>query len=141
MKDAYRLVPTPPPIDDYLRLRRDSGLSVKTAEQAAPALANSWAFCHMVASDGTVAAMGRLLGDGGWYFHVADMATDPAHQRQGLGRQVLDWLLAEVDSRAPEGALVNLIADPAGQRLYEQVGFRHVGPEASGMTMTRGVSG
>lgn len=53
---------------------------------------------------------------------------------------VLDWLLAQVDERAPEGALVNLIADPPGQRLYETVGFRRVGPEAVGMTMTRAFS-
>lgn len=140
MPSPYRLVPTAPPLTAYLRLRRDSGLSIRTPEQAEPALANSWAFCHVVHQSGEVAAMGRLLGDGGWYFHVADMATLPSHQRQGLGRLVLDWLLAQVDARAPEGALVNLIADPPGQRLYETVGFRRVGPEAVGMTMTRAFS-
>ncbi|AMM20604.1 acetyltransferase [Frondihabitans sp. PAMC 28766] len=137
MTDAYLLVPTAPPLVDYLRLRRAAGLSVRSPEQAGPALENSWAFCHVVSTSGEVAAMGRIIGDGGWYFHVADMATLPDHQRRGLGRRVLEWLLAQVDERAPAGALVNLIADPPGQPLYEKLGFRWVGPDAVGMTLNR----
>lgn len=25
---------------------------------------------------------GRVIGDGGWYFHIVDMATQPDHQRR-----------------------------------------------------------
>ena len=36
--------------------------------------------------------MGRLLGAGGWYFHVLDMAVLPDHQRRGLGaRTSASW--------------------------------------------------
>jgi hypothetical protein len=28
--------------------------------------------------------MGRVIGDGGWYFHVVDMAVLPEHQRRDL---------------------------------------------------------
>ncbi|MFZ7088453.1 GNAT family N-acetyltransferase [Curtobacterium sp. RRHDQ10] len=131
---AYTLEPGPPPLDDYLRLRRDSGLTPVRADQGRGALTGSWSFCHVRTTDGTVVAMGRLLGDGGWYFHVADMATDPAHQRQGLGRAVLDWLVADVRHRAPAGAYVDLVADPPGVRLYEAVGLRDVAP-STGMAM------
>jgi GNAT superfamily N-acetyltransferase len=68
-------------------------------------------------------AMGRLIGDGGWYFHVVDMAVLPDHQRRGLGARVLTWLLDQVSERAPSGAYVSLMADPPGRALYARHGF------------------
>ncbi|WIB58994.1 GNAT family N-acetyltransferase [Curtobacterium sp. MCLR17_007] len=128
MTDPYRLVPTAPPLDDYLRLRTDSGLSPRNAGQGAGAITGSWSFCHVVDAVGRPVAMGRTIGDGGWYFHIADIATDPAHQRRGLGRQVVTWLLDDIRSRAPEGAYVTLIGDPPGQRLYRSLGLDDVAP-------------
>lgn len=132
--DAYVLVPTAPDADEYARLRRDSGLSPKTHEQAGFAVANSWAFCHVRHRESGVAvSMGRLLGDGGWYFHVADMATLPAHQRRGLGRRVLEWLLDQIDTRAPADPYVTLMADEPGRPLYRSLGFVESAPKSIGM--------
>ncbi|HEY1812763.1 MAG TPA: GNAT family N-acetyltransferase [Kofleriaceae bacterium] len=120
---AYELDPTPPSLADYLALRAGSGLSPKSEAQARGALANSWAFCHVRDDAGHTVAMGRVIGDGGWYFHIADMATLPAHQRRGLGRRVLDHLIARIDEVAPPGAFITLLADPPGQPLYRAAGF------------------
>lgn len=126
--DGYMLVPEPPPLDDYLRVRSASGLSSKNPAQGEGALTGSWSFCHIRSADGAVVAMGRTIGDGGWYFHVGDVATHPDHQRKGLGRTVLDWLIADIQERAPKGAFISLIADPPGVRLYESVGLRDASP-------------
>lgn len=134
MTDDYRLVGSAPSAEDYLRLRRDAGLSPKTAAQAAEGVSGAWASCHVVHEPtGAVVAMGRVIGDGGWYFHIIDMATLPAHQRRGLGAAVLDHLLAEIRSRAPAGAWVNLLADPPGRRLYASRGFAETAPGSVGM--------
>jgi GNAT superfamily N-acetyltransferase len=82
---------------------------------------------------GEAVAMGRVLGDGGWYFHVIDMAVLPDHRRRGLGDAVLTWLLDQVRHRAPVGAYVNLMADPPGRRLYTRHGFRETAPLSVGM--------
>ncbi|MEB4615816.1 GNAT family N-acetyltransferase, partial [Leucobacter sp. M11] len=119
----YLLVPGPPPLDEYRRLRAEAGLSPKRAEQADGALANSWAFCHLRSPEGEIAAMGRIIGDGGWYFHISDIATHPEHQRRGLGRRVMEWLIAQVEERAPAGASITLMADPPGFALYRGLGF------------------
>jgi GNAT superfamily N-acetyltransferase len=79
--------------------------------------------------------MGRLLGDGGWYFHVVDMAVLPEHQRRGLGDAVLEALLNRVRSAAPPGASVNLFADPPGRRLYAKHGFTETAPDSVGMAL------
>jgi ribosomal protein S18 acetylase RimI-like enzyme len=132
----YRLVMAAPPLDDYLTLRREAGLSPRTREQAAAALPGGWAACHVIhKATGQVVGMGRLIGDGGWYFHVIDMAVLPQHQRRGLGDAVLGALLAEVRTRAPVGAYVNLLADPPGVRLYERHGFQATAPGSVGMAL------
>ncbi|MGL3201211.1 MULTISPECIES: GNAT family N-acetyltransferase [Curtobacterium] len=128
MDASYTIVTGPPPLTDYLRLRRDSGLTPKTPEQGAGAIAGSWTACHVVDPEGAVVAMGRAIGDGGWYFHIADIATDPAHQRHGIGRAVVERLVADIRERAPEDAYVTLVGDPPGQRLYRSLGFEDVAP-------------
>lgn len=133
--DQYSLVSAPPTVDDYLRLREVSGLTPKRAEQAGPALRNSWAWRTVQTREGETVAMGRLVGDGGWYFLVADMATLPEHQQRGLGRAVLTDLLDEIRDRAPAGAYVTLMADLPGQRLYEQLGFER--PTNGSITMSQ----
>src|SRR4051812_31176494 len=113
-----------PVLAAYQRLRAESGLSPRTDAQALPALAGSWWGCHVVHdASGEVVAMGRVIGDGGWYFHIADMATLPAHQRRGLGNLVMTALLDRIREQAPARAYVSLFADPPGRKLYARHGF------------------
>lgn len=136
MNPGYRLELTTPTVADYLHLRRTAGLTPKTEEQATAALPASWAACHVVEeSTGAVVGMGRLLGDGGWYFHVVDMAVLPEHQRQGLGDEILGALLNQVRRAAPPGAYISLLADPPGRHLYERHGFAETAPESIGMAL------
>lgn len=126
----------PPSLTEYLALRAESGLTPKTEAQALPALSNSWAWVH-VRVDGTAVAMGRVIGDGGWYFHIADVATLPGYQRLGYGRTVLSELLKIIDDSAPEDPWVTLFADPAGRPLYESLGFVPTRHGCQGMEMGR----
>jgi GNAT superfamily N-acetyltransferase len=128
-----------PSVADYLRLRREAGLSPKTEAQATAALPGSWAACHILHEpDGETVGMGRVLGDGGWYFHVVDMAVLPEHQRRGLGDTLLKALLDRVRDVAPPGAYVNLLADPPGRPLYERNGFSATAPDSIGMALRLG---
>ncbi len=127
--DRYELIGEAPPVDAYVALRTDAGLSPKTREQGVAAIAGTWFFCHVRdRSTGEVVAMGRVIGDGGWYFHIADIATPPAHQGRGLGRTVMETLIARIRSAAPAQPYITLLADPPGRRLYEQFGFVSTDP-------------
>ena len=133
---GYRLVDGVPSTADYLDLRLRTGLSPKTEEQAEAALGGSWAACHVVhETTAQAVAMGRVIGDGGWYFHVVDMAVLPEHQRRGLGSAVLSHLLDEIRSRAPSGAYVSLLADEPGRPLYARHGFVESAPGSVGMVL------
>jgi GNAT superfamily N-acetyltransferase len=129
------LVTGPPALDEYLRLRAEAGLSPKTEAQGRGALENSWSFRHVRSIAGEAVAMGRVIGDGGWYFLIADMATLPTQQGKGLGRMILQSLLDEIRSRAPGESYVTLMGDVPGRRLYESVGFRDAMPDSLGMVM------
>lgn len=125
----------PPTVDEYVRLRAEAGLTPRSREEARPALANSWAWVH-VRVDGEAVAMGRVIGDGGWYFHIADMATLPQFQRRGIGRAVLEALLDRIHAASPGTPWVTLFADAAGVPLYRSLGF--VPNACEGMELSRG---
>ena len=134
LPQGYRLVDGAPAVEEDLELRRGSGLTPKRRDQAAAALAGSWAAVHVVCqAGGPAVGMGRVIGDGGWYFHVVDMAVLPEHQRRGLGDAILTALLDRIRAAAPDGAFVNLLADPPGRRLYGRHGFTPTAPGAVGM--------
>lgn len=132
----YRVTDDAPTVSAYVDLRIAAGLSPRTAEQAEPAIGGTWAWVTVYDGD-DLAAMGRVIGDGGWYFVIADMATSPEHQRQGLGRAVLNRLLDRIEADAPAGAYVNLLADPAGRGLYTKLGFVETAPGSIGMRLDR----
>lgn len=144
----YTLHDGHPSVPEYLHLRAASGLSPKTPAQGAAVVQNSWYGCYISytplepTSDGiataTPVAMGRVIGDGGWYFHIADMAVLPEHQRKGLGDIVLKRLLAYIKEHAAEGEqYVTLLADPPGRKLYLRNGFVDSAPVSTGMVLGR----
>jgi GNAT superfamily N-acetyltransferase len=105
--------------------------------QAEAVLAGSWAAVHVLYEvEAKTVGMGRLPGDGDWYFHVADMAVLPEYQRRGLGDVILTVLLERIRREAPAGAHVNLLADPPGRRLYARHGFAPTAPDSIGMART-----
>lgn len=132
MTDLYRLVPEVPGIDDYLRLRVDAGLSPKSREGASLGLPNSW-FGVTVLFEGKAIGMGRVIGDGGTAFQIVDIAVEPAHQGQGLGKRIMAALMERLNSAAPAGAYVSLIADGDARHLYAKYGFEPVMPASIGM--------
>ncbi|MGY5766617.1 GNAT family N-acetyltransferase [Brachybacterium sp. DNPG3] len=134
---GYRLVRSAPAAQEYIDLRAGAGLSPKTLEQAAGALTASWAWAMIRSTeDDSLAAMGRVIGDGTWYFHIADVATWPRHRRRGLGRAVMEDLIGRIDAAAPPHPYITLMADPPGQSLYRSLGFVDADPTL-GMRLPR----
>lgn len=133
---GYRMVDGSPSVGDYRELRRQAGLMTVTVDQAAAGIYGAWAAVHVVERHtGRTVGMGRVIGDGGWYFHLVDMAVLPTHQRRGLGDAVLRALLQRIRDHAPPGAWVNLLADAPGRRLYARHGFVETAPGSPGMAL------
>ena len=136
LADGYTLVPEAPPAAAAVLLRERSGLSPKTLRQSELAMAGSWAAAHVVhGASGAIVGQGRVIGDGGWYFHIADMAVLPEHQRLGIGDAVLAHLVERIRAAAPPDAYITLLADPPGRRLYAKHGFVETAPHSLGMVL------
>jgi GNAT superfamily N-acetyltransferase len=131
---GYELATATPSPEDYLRLRVAAGLSAKDPEGAVTGLANSW-HSVIVRHDGEIVGMGRVVGDGGLFFLVVDIAVDPAHQGRGLGKAIMAALTGRLREAAPSKAHVALIADGEAHRLYAQYGFTLTAPGGVGMQM------
>ncbi|WP_062115606.1 GNAT family N-acetyltransferase [Aureimonas sp. AU40] len=123
-----------PEADDYRRLRAVSGLSPKSEEAARRGLPNTL-HAVVVRFEGRAVAMGRVVGDGGAFFQIVDMAVEPAHQGRGIGKAIFAALMDWLHENAPDSAYVSLIADGDARHLYAQFGFEPVMPASIGMAL------
>jgi GNAT superfamily N-acetyltransferase len=131
MDPRYSLHTDLPTIDEYLRLRRVSGLSPRSETAARVGLPQT-AAAAVVRCDGQAVGMGRAIGDGLFYL-VVDIAVDPEHQGQGLGKAIVGSLMAALRTLAPAEAYTCLIADGKANELYAQFGFEPTAPASIGM--------
>ena len=79
--------------------------------------------------DGRFVANGRILSDGVCNAYLVDIWTATPYRRRGIGREVVDRLLATVP-----GQHVGLFTDDM-RRFYEMLGFQ---PQAGGMSKVVG---
>ena len=131
-RSDYRSIPRCPSVDEYLHLREISGLSPFSRASAKAGLPRS-IFATVIEHEGRAVGMGRIIGDGGCFFQITDIAVSPVHQGQGLGKMIMTALMAYVQAELPRGAYVRLIADVPADRLYAQFGFRETAPASLGM--------
>lgn len=124
-----------PGVDDYRRLRSAAGLSPKSAEAAVVGLANTLYGVSLVLGENII-GMGRIIGDGGCFFVVVDIAVQPEYQRRGLGKRIMDALDAWLRANAPDSSNVSLFADGDARHLYAKYGFVEAGPASVGMDYT-----
>jgi ribosomal protein S18 acetylase RimI-like enzyme len=135
MDAVYSLSVEVPSAEEYRRLRVAAGLSPKSAEAAAAGLPNTY-FAVLIRRDGHVVGMGRVIGDGGLFFQVVDIAVEPDHQRRGLGKAIVGKIVEHMKNTAPVGAYISLMADGEAQHLYAQFGFKPTAPAAVGMAFS-----
>jgi len=111
-----------PGADDYCRLRAEAGMATRTIEAARRGLPNTLYGVSLL-HEGQVVGMGRVIGDGGCFFIVVDIAVTPALQGQGLGKRIMGALDAWLRANAPASAVVSLAADGDAKHLYARYGF------------------
>lgn len=127
MAGDIELVERFPDVEDYCRLRTAAGMSPKTLEAARRGLPNTL-YGVSLRHDGRVIGMGRIIGDGGCFYTVVDIAVEPAYQKRGLGKRIMTALDAWLRANAMPSAYVTLVADGDAKHLYAQFGFMETAP-------------
>ena len=123
---------TIPSVEAYIYLRASTGLTPKTLQAATVGLANTLFAVQVVHSSNpdSIVGMGRMIGDGGCFFQVVDIAVSPAHQGRGIGKMIMRELKDWMDENVPKSGTVLLFADGRANELYKHFGF----VETSGLT-------
>jgi GNAT superfamily N-acetyltransferase len=132
MSDEYQLSERAPTLGEYQAICTAVGwapvINFGVAEQA---LRNS--LYYVIATyAGQAVGMGRIVGDGAIFFYLQDIAVLPEHQGRGVGRLIVEQLMAFIANSAPPQAFVGLFASAGKELFYERYGFR-VHPALTGM--------
>ena len=128
-----RLVSRVPTVDEYNSTRVAAGLSEKDTTAAQLGLKNS--LCAVCAySDSSLIGIGRVIGDGGIYFQIVDLAVLPSHQGKGVGKSILKELMAYVHANAKAGSFISLFSNKGLAEYYRKFGFDVRDSESPGMS-------
>ncbi|MFL9925194.1 GNAT family N-acetyltransferase [Herbaspirillum lusitanum] len=131
----YQLRETVPEIEDYINIRLAAGMSRKSPQAAAIGLKNGL-FSVVVYAEDVPVGIGRIIGDGGCFFEVVDIAVLPQHQKKGLGHMIMQRLMQYIHATALPTAYVSLMADHGTPEFYRKYGFEaSLPPKKAGMSL------
>ena len=93
-------------------------------EQAQKAI-NNGLFTVTAICDEKVVGMGRLVGDGVMYWYLQEVCVDPEYQGKGIGKSIVNRLIAHVKQSGLPGTKVTigLMAAKGKESFYEKLGF------------------
>lgn len=132
---SYEIREETPDVATYIDIRLQAGLSRKSEEAARRGLPNT-IYGVVVYSEEHPIGIGRIIGDGGCFYEVTDIAVIPEHQKKGVGVMIMEALVGYLRKNAPSTAYVSLMADHGTPHFYEKFGFTlSEMPKSSGMHM------
>ncbi|WP_194544379.1 GNAT family N-acetyltransferase [Paenibacillus sp. JZ16] len=122
-----------PQNQEYMDLKAAAGLPEVEISAIATALNRS--VLSLLARDDNdrLIGMGRVVGDGAFYFQLVDIMVADSHLDQGVEEMIVSELLSRLAKIAPSGAEVTVITDVPGIKLYQHAGFKLLYPDRYGM--------
>lgn len=139
MKISY--YDSPPAVQEYNHLRCQVGWG-EYADERAVAYGLKHSLFHVTVRDGDeLIGMGRVIGDGAITFYIQDVIVDEDHRGQGIGKAIMEHIMAYISREATEGAVVGLFAAKGKEAFYERFEFIPRPNEALGKGMMRFWSG
>ena len=109
--------------EEYLGLRQAVGWSVFPLEQAESGLQNSHVICFR--DKEKAIALGRVIWDHGYSILISDVIVAPEYQGRGLGRKLMEAIMAYIRSLLKPGyrIMISLMAAENKQGFYKKFGF------------------
>lgn len=111
-------------VEEHRSLALSVGWESAYRWEAIPAsLARSLAGAVVTAATGEVVAMGRLVGDGAFFFYVQDVVTHPEHRGRGLATAVVHSLQEQAVAMAGGEVFLGLFSTSQARPTYERLGL------------------
>ncbi len=119
------------PLAAVVRLYDSVGWSAytKDPETLAAALAGS-ALLAVARDGGDLVGLARVISDGHSICYLQDVLVDPRHQRTGLGRSLVEFVLEPYAHVRQKVLLTD--TEPGQKAFYEALGYRQAGIDDDG---------
>lgn len=134
--EKCRIVEKLPSAEEYNWLRDLVGWRQYRLEVIEKALPNTL-YCVCAYWDMALVGMARVIGDGGMVYYIQDVIVIPGHQRQGIGTQMMDAIMAYIRRHASHNTIIGLMSAVGKEAFYQKYGFttRPTDRLGAGMTM------
>jgi GNAT superfamily N-acetyltransferase len=109
-------------LSTFKALRQAVGWSCAPDEALLTSLQNT-EFCVRVRHQDQTVGMGRIVGDRGFIYFVADVIVHPDYQGQGIGGKIMSEVMDYLRKNAPPHAYITLMAAQGKEAFYEKFGF------------------
>lgn len=111
-------------------------MTVKDETAARQGLSNTlYGVC--VVHGGEAVGIGRVIGDGGLFYDIVDVAVVAEHQKKGLGEMIMSALMGYLDAHARPSSIICLMANKGVAPFYEKFGFQARDTDMPGMIIRR----
>ncbi len=124
-----------PTADEYNWLRSLVGWRTYQLDVIEKALPNTL-YCVCACRGEELVGMARVIGDGGMVYYIQDVIVIPGCQRQGIGTQLMDQIMAYIRLDASQNSIVGLMSAAGKEAFYEKYGFMRRPTEKYGAGMT-----
>ena len=131
----YTIEERTPTAAQWMSLRKSVGWATFPPDAAARSLALT-PFCVCAFDGERLIGMGRVLGDGEITFYVGNIMVCPDYQREGVGSQIMQRIMAYLKAHAVPGAIASLLSIKGKEDFYAQFGFACRPDETHGSGMS-----
>ena len=128
--------------EEYMEMRRAVGWSEFPLEQAREGIAHT-AFLCCLRDAGKPIALARVIWDHGYVVYIADIIVLPPYQGSGLGRELMNRVIAFIKSILKPGyrVMISLQAAKGKEEFYKKFGFTPRPTEEHGCGMHQWMEG
>ncbi len=115
-----------PSSKDYINLRKTSGMGGdKSISRVEIALKNSLLnIC--IYEKRQLIGYGRIVGDGAITYVVSDIMVDKSHQRNGIGKIIMNEINKYFEKNCNDECFITLLANKPADKLYSQFRFDYL---------------
>ena len=111
-----------PKLEDYINLRKSVKWTIISKENMEISL-KSTLYSITANYNNKVIGMGRIVGDGGYFFIIVDIIVFPEYQGKGIGRNIMKYVMDWIKDNCEKGSAVWLMAAKGKEEFYKKFGF------------------
>jgi len=109
-------------LKSFKELRKSVGWPLPPDHSIEISLSNT-EYCVTAYADSELIGMGRIVGDKGFIYFIADIIVRPDFQGKKIGAKIMNSIMLYLEENAPENSYITLMAAKGKEEFYEKFGF------------------